>query len=98
MTAAYDKISELEPNIDLRATRSPAPPGLCQNRYLGIKRDAMGDDKDLHESRKRDLNRPNTISGIHVWLILWKAARAVEQNATNSVSALGLGLSDFAVL
>lgn len=37
-------------------------------------------------------------SGIHVWLILWKAARAVEQNARNSVSALGLGLSDFAVL
>lgn len=37
-------------------------------------------------------------AGIHVWLILWKAARAVEQNALNSVSALGLGLSDFAVL
>jgi MarR family 2-MHQ and catechol resistance regulon transcriptional repressor len=33
-----------------------------------------------------------------VWLILWKAAKAVEQNATRSVSALGLGLSDFAVL
>jgi MarR family 2-MHQ and catechol resistance regulon transcriptional repressor len=34
----------------------------------------------------------------HVWLILWKAAHAVEQNAIASVSALGLGLSDFAVL
>lgn len=33
-----------------------------------------------------------------MWLILWKAARAVEQNAITSVSELGLGLSDFAVL
>lgn len=38
------------------------------------------------------------IHAIHVWLILWKAERAVEQNAINSVSGLGLGLSDFAVL
>ncbi len=37
-------------------------------------------------------------SGTYVWLILWKAARAVEQNALSSVSRLGLGLSDFAVL
>src|SRR5678816_1220365 len=37
-------------------------------------------------------------SAIHVWLILSRAARAIEQNAINSVSALGLGLSDFAVL
>lgn len=34
----------------------------------------------------------------HVWLVLWKAARAIGQNAMRSVSALGLGLSDFAVL
>ncbi len=33
-----------------------------------------------------------------VWLILWKAAHAIEQNAIRSVSALGLGRSDFAVL
>jgi MarR family transcriptional regulator, 2-MHQ and catechol-resistance regulon repressor len=33
-----------------------------------------------------------------VWLVLWKAAHAVEQNAMRSVSALGLGHSDFAVL
>ena len=37
-------------------------------------------------------------SATHVWLVLWKAARAVEQNAMSSVSGLGLGLSDFAVL
>lgn len=34
----------------------------------------------------------------HVWLVLWKAAHAIEQNATRSVSASGLGLSEFAVL
>src|SRR5579872_395076 len=35
---------------------------------------------------------------IHVWLVLWKAAHAIEQNALRSVAGLGLGLSDFAVL
>lgn len=33
-----------------------------------------------------------------VWLVLWKATHAIEQNAMRSVSALGLGHSDFAVL
>jgi MarR family 2-MHQ and catechol resistance regulon transcriptional repressor len=33
-----------------------------------------------------------------VWMVLWKAAHAIEQNASRSVSALGLGHSDFAVL
>ena len=36
--------------------------------------------------------------GVRVWLILWKAFRAIEKNAMQSVSGLGLGLSDFAVL
>ena len=34
----------------------------------------------------------------HVWIVLWKASHAIEQNAERSISALGLGLSDFAVL
>jgi MarR family 2-MHQ and catechol resistance regulon transcriptional repressor len=33
-----------------------------------------------------------------VWWVLWKAAHAIEENAARSVSALGLGLSEFAVL
>ncbi len=37
-------------------------------------------------------------SATHVWLVLWKAAHAVEQNAMRSVSSLDLGGSDFAVL
>lgn len=40
---------------------------------------------------------PDT-SGVHVWLILWKAAHAVEQRAIQSMAALDFGLSDFAVL
>ena len=38
------------------------------------------------------------ISGIHVWLVLYRAARAVERNALASISGLGVGLSDFAIL
>lgn len=34
----------------------------------------------------------------HVWLILWRAFHAIEQNALRSIAATGLGLSDFAVL
>ena len=47
---------------------------------------------------KSNLNPKNDTSASRVWLILWKAARAVEQNAINSIAGLGLGLSDFAVL
>src|SRR5215475_8214417 len=37
-------------------------------------------------------------SGVHVWLVLWKAARAVEDYAQGSVSQLEICGSDFAVL
>jgi MarR family 2-MHQ and catechol resistance regulon transcriptional repressor len=37
-------------------------------------------------------------SATRIWLVLWKAARAIEQNAIRSVSASGLGRSDFAAL
>ena len=37
-------------------------------------------------------------SGVHVFLVLWKAARAVEAYAENSVSQLEMCGSDFAVL
>ena len=38
------------------------------------------------------------VSATRVWLILWKASRALEQHALDSVAGLGLGLSDFAVM
>src|SRR5258705_6911784 len=37
-------------------------------------------------------------SGVHVFLVLWKAARAVESYAENSIAELELCGSDFAVL
>ena len=37
-------------------------------------------------------------SGVHVFLVLWKAARAVESYAQKSVIDLEIGGSDFAVL
>jgi MarR family transcriptional regulator, 2-MHQ and catechol-resistance regulon repressor len=37
-------------------------------------------------------------SGVHVFLVLWKAARAVEAFAENSISQLEMCGSDFAVL
>jgi MarR family transcriptional regulator, 2-MHQ and catechol-resistance regulon repressor len=42
--------------------------------------------------------KPSGTAGTRVWVVLWKAAHAIEQNAVRSVSALGLGLSEFAVL
>jgi MarR family 2-MHQ and catechol resistance regulon transcriptional repressor len=38
------------------------------------------------------------ISGVHLWLLLWKATKAVEGRARRSVRGTRLGLSDFAVL
>lgn len=37
-------------------------------------------------------------SGVHVFLVLWRAARAVETYAQNSISQLEMCGSDFAVL
>ncbi len=37
-------------------------------------------------------------SGIHLWLVLFRAARAIEKTAFSSVSRLGIDLTDFAVL
>jgi len=44
------------------------------------------------------ISKPSGEAATHVWWVLWRAAHAIEQNAIRSVSALGLGPSDFAVL
>ena len=43
------------------------------------------------------MSRENT-SGVHVWLVLWKAFRAMEAEAGRSIAGLGLCQSDFGVL
>src|SRR6516165_12603722 len=42
--------------------------------------------------------RQSEESATRVYLVLWRATRAIEENAARSVSTLGLGHSDFAVL
>jgi MarR family transcriptional regulator, 2-MHQ and catechol-resistance regulon repressor len=37
-------------------------------------------------------------SGVHLWLVLMKAHRALSRHAARSIEHSGLGLSDFAVL
>jgi MarR family transcriptional regulator, 2-MHQ and catechol-resistance regulon repressor len=71
---------------------------VCVRIYLDVKIDVSTAGKDSNRSAKRNVSPENDTSATHVWLVLWKAARAVEQNAINSVSRVGLGLSDFAVL
>ena len=38
------------------------------------------------------------LSGVHVWLVLWKAYSALRTRAEQSIESLGLGMSDFAIL
>lgn len=37
-------------------------------------------------------------TGVHTWLVLWKAARAIEARAHQSIAGTGLCASDFAIL
>ncbi len=48
--------------------------------------------------RKSPPGSPAETTGVHLWLVLWKAARAVEAQALRSVEGLGMCLSDFGVL
>ena len=41
---------------------------------------------------------PSKNSGVHLWLVLMKAHRALSRHAMRSVEPSGLGFSDFAVL
>lgn len=54
--------------------------------------------QDSGEERKEPAIRERAEGATHVWLVLSKAAKSVEQNAMASIGGLGLGLSDFAVL
>lgn len=38
------------------------------------------------------------LTGVHLWLLLWKAYDALEAYAHESIRQMGLGLSDFGVL
>jgi MarR family transcriptional regulator, 2-MHQ and catechol-resistance regulon repressor len=42
-------------------------------------------------------NEPD-LSGIHLWLLLWKASRAVEAHSMRSIARFQMGTTDFGVL
>src|ERR1700761_4564815 len=44
------------------------------------------------------LDKTEDLSGIHLWLVLWKASRAVETQAQRSIARFGMVQSDFGVL
>jgi MarR family transcriptional regulator, 2-MHQ and catechol-resistance regulon repressor len=50
------------------------------------------------DSRDRMADAAPKNSGIHLWLVLMKAHRALSRHAMRSIEPSGLGFSDFAVL
>ncbi len=46
---------------------------------------------------KVDMKTQDT-SGIHLWLVMWKAFRSLEKHSSQSIARFNLGLSDFGVL
>jgi MarR family transcriptional regulator, 2-MHQ and catechol-resistance regulon repressor len=50
------------------------------------------------QARERGATRGGDISAVHLWLVLWKASRAVEAHAFKSIASQPIGSSDFAVL
>lgn len=57
------------------------------------------DMKNLYIKRmaKQNLNQPD-ISGVHIWLMLWKVTRVLEGHSNRSVEVFSMGRSDFGVL
>jgi MarR family 2-MHQ and catechol resistance regulon transcriptional repressor len=50
------------------------------------------------DARKYPPTHPRDTSGVHLWLVLLKASRAIQAHAFRSLAAQPLGFSDFAVL
>lgn len=49
-------------------------------------------------ARQNQTGRGEDLSAVHLWLVLWKASRAVQAHAYRSIAAQPIGTSDFAVL
>jgi MarR family 2-MHQ and catechol resistance regulon transcriptional repressor len=54
--------------------------------------------KDLKKIQRRPQASAGDHSGVHLWLVLWKAFDALQEHALGNIASLGLGLSDFAIL
>jgi MarR family 2-MHQ and catechol resistance regulon transcriptional repressor len=51
----------------------------------------------MSEIQSRGSSPPDT-SGVHLWLVLWKAARTLHAHADRSIESFDLCVSDFGVL
>ncbi len=49
-------------------------------------------------ARENEARSAEDTSAVHLWLVLWKASRAVEAHAHKSIASLPICGSDFAVL
>jgi MarR family 2-MHQ and catechol resistance regulon transcriptional repressor len=49
-------------------------------------------------SAKKPTRAAVDTSGVHLWLVLWKATRVLELHGHRSIAGLNMGLSDFGVL
>ena len=47
---------------------------------------------------KTPTHNEQDLSGMHLWLLLWKASRAVEAHSARSIARFDMGVSDFGVL
>jgi len=79
---------------------NPQPPGRLDShlhfKYLDIKLNEERDKRARVLMAK--LESLSGGSGVHVFLVLWKAARAVQAHAEKSITDLAMCGSDFAVL
>jgi MarR family 2-MHQ and catechol resistance regulon transcriptional repressor len=66
---------------------------LLDIKHLNVETFMAKTQVDSHRGTKEP-----DLSGIHLWLVLWKAARAVEAEADRSIERFGMGRSDFGVL
>ncbi len=44
------------------------------------------------------MRKESNISGVKLWLVLWKAANSVKEHAIVSINSLDMCISDFAIL
>jgi MarR family 2-MHQ and catechol resistance regulon transcriptional repressor len=56
----------------------------------------MESHSDKMQDAPAELSSPE--SGVHLWLILWKAYDAMREYATANIESLGIGLTDFGIL
>jgi MarR family 2-MHQ and catechol resistance regulon transcriptional repressor len=52
----------------------------------------------MNKQQKIEKDIDTDTSGVHLWLVLWKATRSLEAHAMRNISGFGMCQSDFGVL